>query len=129
MLRADFGADAAVADAVAGGVEHRLPADSKPLRRAIGIDATEGEIQERLAGRDLCLKQFALRLIPAGGFVGAGLAQKVGDPDSQHLLDRTGNLGVAPGLVLLPIPAGGEFGQAAIVGFALAQLGGSLLVL
>ena len=119
--------DSAVTDEVAGLVEHRLPAYPKFLMRAIGIDAAEYEIQEWLPARNLRLKDFSLRLIPARPSVIAAFTYKCVDPDSEHFQDRTGYFGEVPGLVLLPVPIGGQFGQAAIARFAFAQFGGPFL--
>ena len=70
---------------------------------------------------------FALRLVPARHLGAACIARQGVDPDSEHLQDRAGNLGEVPVLVLLPVPVGGQFGQAAIARFAFAQLGGPFL--
>ena len=51
----DFQTNATVSDKTAGLGEHRFSAYPKVLLRTIGIDAAEGEIQEWLAGCDLCL--------------------------------------------------------------------------
>ena len=63
---------------------------------------------------------------PATGIVARVSRQGV-DPDAEHLQHRAGNLGEVPVLVLLPVPVGGQLGQAAIARFAFAQFGGPFL--
>ena len=61
-VASDFDADAAVTDEAARPVEHRLAADLKGLSRAIGVDAAEDKIEERLPCVNGCLQHAALRL-------------------------------------------------------------------
>ena len=103
------------------------PLTRKLLLRAVGIDAAEDEIQEWLPGCDGRLQMLAFRLVPARHLRAARVSGQGVDPDAEHLQDRAGNLGEVPVLVLLPVPVGGQLGQAAIAGFAFAQLGGPFL--
>ena len=120
-------ADSAVTDEPAGLIEHRLTAHVKLLLRAVGIDAAEDEIQERLPGCNDCLQRLPFRLVPAWHLSIVGVSHQGVDPDSEHLQDRTGDFGEVPVLVLLPVPVGRQLGEAAIAGFALAQFGGAFL--
>jgi hypothetical protein len=106
-------------------VEHRLAAHLELLPRAVDVDAAEDEIEERLPGGDGLLQQVALRLVPARHLRAAfSIRPQTVHPDAEHLQHRAGNLGEAAVRVLLPVPVGGELGEAAIARFALAQLGG-----
>jgi len=98
-----------------------------PERAEAAIKLVLSEIQEWLPGGNGCLQCLPLRLIPACHLDTACISHQGVDPDSEHLQDRAGNLGEVPVLVLLPVPVGGQFGQAAIAGFAFAQFGGPFL--
>src|SRR6185436_1401495 len=127
VLVAEFDADAAVADEPAGPIEHRLAADAELLPRAVGIDAAEDVVEERLPRRDGGLQEFALLLVPARQLDAAHLSRQGRSLDPEHLQHRAGGLAEFPVLVLLPVPVGGQFGEAAIAGLALAQFGRALL--
>lgn len=116
----DFHANATVTDEVAESVKHGLAADFVLLARTIAIDSTEREIQKRLTGRNLGPEFASLGLIPALGFFDVIFARQRPDADTQHLLHWAGNLGEVSVPVLLPKPIGGELGQTAITGLALA---------
>src|SRR5687767_14796832 len=111
--RDQLDADAAVADEAARLAEHRLAAYPEALFRAVGIDAVEEEIQERLAVGDGGAQHFALRLVPARRRRADRISHEGLDPHPEHLQDRAGGLGESPVLVLLPVPVGRELGQAA----------------
>ena len=88
-----------------------------------GIDAAEDEIQERL--RAPRSSPAVLALAPRSSrppVHRVSSAQRV-DADAQHLQHRAGDLGEVAVLVLLPVPVGRQFGQAAVAGLAFAQFG------
>lgn len=81
---------AAVTDEAAGVVEHRFAADLKVLLRAVGVNATEHEIQEWLPLRNASPQRLALRIVPAS-YLNGGTVSRLGrQPDSEHLEDRAG---------------------------------------
>src|SRR5450631_1280976 len=121
ILSAAFHANPAVTNEGTGMVKHRFPADQKVLLRTISIDPTEFEFQEWLPSGNLCLQIFSLCRIPPKHLVIAGVTHKGLDPDAEHFQDRTADLGEFPSLVLLPVPIGGQFRQAAITRFTFAQ--------
>ena len=125
LAYAEFHADAAITGEAARLVEHGLSAHPEFLPRAIGIDTAEHEVQERLAGGDLLAQHVPLRLVPARVAGLARFPRERRHPDPEHFQHRTGNLGEGARVVLLPIPVGGELGQASIARLAFAQLGGS----
>ena len=127
LLRGEFHADSAIADEAGGAVEHRLPAYLEPLLRAIGIDPAEDEIQEWFPRGNAGIQQRPLRLVPAAHRRTGVFSRQGVDADAEHLQNRTGNLGELHILVLLPVPVGSQFGQAAIARFAFAQFGSPLL--
>src|ERR1022692_1174030 len=120
VLACDFHADSAVAEEATRGVEHGLAADAKMLARPVGIGATQGEIKERLARIDPGLQRLTLPLVPPTGWAGTRITHQRIHADAEHVEDRAGHLGKTTALVLLPIPIGGEFGEAAVTRFAFA---------
>src|SRR4051812_35305731 len=85
-LRGEFHADAAITDEAARAVEHGLAAHLEALLRAIGVEAAEYEVQERLAGRDAGLQPLAFRLVPSCALAGRRLGQRV-HAHAEHLQD------------------------------------------
>src|SRR3954467_6161902 len=122
-----FQSDAAIADEAARLVEHRLPAHLEFLLRAIKVAAVEDEIEERAALGDALLQRRALGLVPAFLLDAAGVSGERADPDAEHVEHRARHLGEVPRLVLLPVPVAGQLREAAITGFALAQLGSAFV--
>src|SRR5450631_686423 len=102
-------------------VKHRFPADQKSLLRTISIDPIEFEFQEWLPSGNLCLQVFSLCCIPPKHLASAAVTHKGLNLDAEHFQDRTAYLGEFPGLVLLPIPIGVQFRQAAITVLTFAQ--------
>src|SRR5271166_6135294 len=127
MPRGDFHTNSAIAEEATGGVEHRLAADTKLLARAVGIGSTQGEIQKGLTCSDLGLQHLALSLVPPPSRCSNPLAHQRVHMNPEHVQDRSGNLGEAAALVLLPIPIGGEFGETAVARLAFAQFGRAFL--
>ena len=69
----------------------------------------------------LRLEDGPLGVVPPGRCLVARSLREGVHPDAQHFEDRTGHLGEVPRLVLLPVPVGGELGEAAIPRLAFAQ--------
>ena len=124
----DVAADAAVAEELARGAEHRLAADREKALLAVGIDAADLEITERLAR----IEGGPMRC-PAGG-VRVNRRQLPARSSEHRRARRTMLLGMrgashAMLAVGLPVEVRGELDQAAKARFALAQrLLGALLV-
>src|SRR3954468_10682074 len=97
-LCGEFDADPAIADEARGAVEHGLAAHQEFLLRAVGIDPTEDEIEERLARGDRRPQLVALGLVPTR-LRRAGLPVERFDPDAQHLEHRARHLGEVAVLV------------------------------
>src|SRR5213075_285974 len=88
LLCREFHADSAIADKAAGLVEHGFAAHLELLLRAIGVDAAEDEIEERLPRCNRALQRFPFRLVPAGHLSSARIRRERGDSDSEHLQHR-----------------------------------------
>src|SRR5438270_2698505 len=124
----DVAADAAVAEELARGAEHRLAADREKALLAVGIDAADLEITERLARMEAgAMPRPTGRVRVNGRQLPARLADHRRARRTMLLGMRSaGDAMVAVGF---PIEVRGELDQAAKARFALAQrLLGALLV-
>src|SRR5437764_4707034 len=116
----DLEADAAIADEVACGSEHRLAADLELLHRPVRPRAGEDEIEEWLAGCDGLPQFLVLGLVPAPARARAGrIAQRL-DAQPQHLEHRPRHLGEGAIRILFPVPVGSQLGEAAVARLAFA---------
>src|SRR5688500_10429646 len=88
--RDELDADAAVTDEPARLAEHRLAAYPEALLRAVGVDAVEEEIQERLAVGDGGAQHFTLRLVPARCRRAARISHEGLDPHPRSEERRVG---------------------------------------
>lgn len=120
----DFHASAAVTDEAASRVEQGLATDAELLLLARAQGTVYDKVQKRAAGSDPHLQRRALVFVPTAipvGVMDPGICLGF-SAQAQNLQHRPRCMRQVTELVLLPVPVRGQLGQAAVAGFALAQL-------
>ena len=119
LLRGDVTAHATVAGESAAFGDDRLARDRDPHRAAVGRDALDLEIAERLAPLELRAVAVPLRAVEVErGLVPARAAEIGRRIATGFLVEAVGDESEAVMLILLPVPVGGKLGQPAKLRFA-----------
>src|SRR6202167_5984214 len=108
-----FDTNSTIANEATRLTEHRFAADLKTAPGTPCHLAAHDEIQERLPIGDFLEQCGAPVWVPTAHIRLNGITGERINPHSEHLKYRPGNLGKCSAFVLLPVPVGCQFGQAA----------------